>query len=231
MGDVFCHKLLVSWEYTFCPGGRATRCAEHEEDYPMPQPNNSMEVFKLLQKTNCRRCSEPTCLAFAVAVFQGKKQLDECPQLDVDVIERFGGRNKKPTIPEPDQEESMAELKRRITEIDLAKAAQRLGADFCDEALTIKVLGKDFRVDSQGNLSSAIHIHAWVAIPVSQLHPYPRGTRCIGKVVVIQGTRGWKEVVSTLWAAMRNTSQETSGCTYGSFRGHAPDLPGKTRGG
>jgi len=32
--------------------------------------------------------------------------------------------------------------------------------------LTIKILGKDFSVDSKGNLSSDIHIHPWVTIPV-----------------------------------------------------------------
>jgi ArsR family metal-binding transcriptional regulator len=32
-----------------------------------------MEIYKLLNGSNCRECNEKTCLAFAVAVFKGKK--------------------------------------------------------------------------------------------------------------------------------------------------------------
>ncbi len=131
----------------------------------MSQLHNVMEIFKLLDKSNCRLCNEATCLAFAAAVFQGKKQLDECPHLERDIIERFGGRIEKQKI-EQDMDESVERLKRKIATIDLASAAQRLGARFADDKLTLKILGKDFSVDSQGNLSSDIHIHAWLAIPV-----------------------------------------------------------------
>jgi len=125
-----------------------------------------MEIFKLLDKSNCRACMEATCLAFAAAVFTGKKQLDECPHLDSDIIERFGGRTEKRKPIEQDLDKSVEQLKRKITTIDLSSTAQRLGARFSDNKLTIKVLGKDFSVDSMGNLSSDIHIHSWVTIPI-----------------------------------------------------------------
>jgi CO dehydrogenase/acetyl-CoA synthase gamma subunit (corrinoid Fe-S protein) len=57
----------------------------------MDQFKNPMEIFKLLDKSNCRKCNKPTCLAFAAAVFQGQKRLDECPQLDREIIKRHGG--------------------------------------------------------------------------------------------------------------------------------------------
>jgi len=38
----------------------------------MSKFNNTMDVFKLLPKTNCRKCNKPTCLAFAAAVFKGQ---------------------------------------------------------------------------------------------------------------------------------------------------------------
>ena len=40
-----------------------------------------MEIFTLLDKSNCRKCNEKTCLAFAAAVFQGRKDITECPKL------------------------------------------------------------------------------------------------------------------------------------------------------
>jgi Na+-translocating ferredoxin:NAD+ oxidoreductase RNF subunit RnfB len=130
----------------------------------MSQINNAMEIFKLLDKSNCKECNEATCLAFAAAVFQGQKQLDECPNLESDIIKRFGGKNEKRTTLEQDMNESVEQLKRKIATVDLASSAQRLGATFSDDKLTIKILGKDFRVDSKGNLSSDIHIHPWVTV-------------------------------------------------------------------
>ena len=132
----------------------------------MSQLNNPMEIFKLLDRSNCRECREATCLAFAAAVFKGQKQLDECPHLESDIIERFGKKVKQRTPIDQDLDELVAQLKRNITTIDLSLSAQRLEARFSDGRLTIKVLGKDFSVDPEGNLSSDIHIHPWVTIPI-----------------------------------------------------------------
>jgi len=129
------------------------------------QLNNTMEIFKLLDKSNCMKCNEATCLAFAAAVFKGQKKLDECPILESDIIERFEGQTGKRTTIEQGMDESVEKLKRKIASIDLSSSAQRLGAKFSDDKLTIKIFGKDFSVDSKGNLSSDIHIHPWVAIP------------------------------------------------------------------
>jgi ArsR family metal-binding transcriptional regulator len=45
---------------------------------PKPQP---MEVLKLLPKTNCGECGQPTCIVFASLVIQGVKEADDCLQL------------------------------------------------------------------------------------------------------------------------------------------------------
>jgi hypothetical protein len=132
----------------------------------MAQLNNIMEIFKLLDKSNCRKCNEPTCLAFAAAVFKGEKQLDECPNLEREIIERYGVKATNQITLEQKQQESMEQLKRKITTIDLASSTERLGARFSDGKLTIKCLGKDFSVDATGNITTDIHVHAWITIPV-----------------------------------------------------------------
>ncbi|RKY06645.1 MAG: acetyl-CoA decarbonylase/synthase complex subunit gamma, partial [Planctomycetota bacterium] len=38
-----------------------------------------LEIFKLLPKSNCKKCGKPTCLAFAMALAQKKAKLEECP--------------------------------------------------------------------------------------------------------------------------------------------------------
>ena len=151
-----------------------------------------MEIFKLLDKSNCRKCNKPTCLAFAAAVFQGQKRLDECPQLDRQVIERYGtvAVNQIPLAQM--QFESIENLKRKIAKIDLHSSAQRLGAQFSNDKLTIKCLGKDFSVDTTGNISTEIHVHSWIAVPVLTYILAGAGTPVSGKWIPFRELEGGK---------------------------------------
>lgn len=38
-----------------------------------------LDIFKLLPKSNCKKCGMPTCLAFAMQLAQKKAKLDDCP--------------------------------------------------------------------------------------------------------------------------------------------------------
>ncbi|MCX7716402.1 MAG: acetyl-CoA decarbonylase/synthase complex subunit gamma [Endomicrobia bacterium] len=40
-----------------------------------------LEIYKLLPKTNCKKCGFPTCLAFAMALAAKKISLDKCPDV------------------------------------------------------------------------------------------------------------------------------------------------------
>uniref|UniRef100_A0A7C4AK14 Acetyl-CoA decarbonylase/synthase complex subunit gamma n=1 Tax=Thermodesulfovibrio aggregans TaxID=86166 RepID=A0A7C4AK14_9BACT len=44
-----------------------------------------IEIFKLLPKTNCKKCGFPTCLAFAMKVAQGQAQIEDCPEASEEV--------------------------------------------------------------------------------------------------------------------------------------------------
>lgn len=46
-----------------------------------PRP---LDIWALLPQTNCARCGEATCLAFAVALLQQNRTLEECPALQTD---------------------------------------------------------------------------------------------------------------------------------------------------
>jgi hypothetical protein len=158
---------------------------------------NPMELFKLLPKTNCRKCNEPTCLAFAAAVFTGKKQIHECPCLDDDIIGRFSGTGQKPGQAERDMENAWDQLKEKVARIDLKEAARRLNAVFLNGRLTLKTLGKDFGVDSVGNLYSEIHIHPWIAIPILDYVLCASTTPVSGKWVPFRELKGGK-----IWAPL-----------------------------
>jgi len=104
-------------------------------------------------------------MAFAVAVSNGQKQLDECPRLESEIVGQFAGPVAIQTPQVEDPFASIEPLQKRIAEIDLSAAAQRLGATFSDGKLTLKCLGRDFSVDADGNITTAIHVHGWIAIP------------------------------------------------------------------
>lgn len=45
---------------------------------PRPQ---LIEILKLLPKTNCKKCGEPTCMVFAARLAEGAKGIDACEPL------------------------------------------------------------------------------------------------------------------------------------------------------
>ena len=48
-----------------------------------------IEVLKLLPKTNCRKCHEPTCMVFAVRVVEGVKNEEDCPEMTIEYRKRL----------------------------------------------------------------------------------------------------------------------------------------------
>lgn len=159
----------------------------------MSRPKNAMEIFQLLDRSNCRECGEKTCLAFAGAVFMDRKKLDKCPKLAWETIERFSDESENQNTAEPVQDEYLQKLKGEIANLDLAAAAKRVGARFSDDKLTLKVLGKDFSVDAGGNLSTDIHINPWVAIPFLNYILHSKGCPVSGKWVSFRELKHGKE--------------------------------------
>lgn len=132
----------------------------------MPQKSKTpVEIYQLLDKSNCRQCGEKTCLAFASAVYLNQRQLADCPHLPPELAAEAveTDNTRKPFEPGV---EYVKFLRAEVAGLDLAAAAARTGGIFADNQLTLKVLGKDFRIDTAGNLSADIHINPWVAVPV-----------------------------------------------------------------
>ncbi|ACV63804.1 Fe-S cluster domain protein [Desulfofarcimen acetoxidans DSM 771] len=132
----------------------------------MNKINSPLEIYKLLPKSNCKQCQIPTCLAFAGAVIKGQKKLSDCPHLDKDLIERFEGKIEKHKTLEEQQREFMETLKKEVVRIDFPSSADRLGASFSADKLTIKCLNKNFSVDTKGNITSECHVNSWIAVPL-----------------------------------------------------------------
>jgi hypothetical protein len=155
------------------------------------QLKRPMDIFKLLDKSNCRKCNKPSCLAFAAAVFKGEKELEECPSLKKETLDRYGGKVVHQRVSlEKEEEKAVARLKQEVAAMDLSSAADRLGSEFSDGKLTVRCLGKEFSIDGRGNLITDIHVHAWIAVPVLNYILYGTGVPVSGDWVPFRELAG-----------------------------------------
>jgi len=52
-----------------------------EPNYSMAAELKALDIFKLLPGTNCKRCGEPSCLAFAVKLVGRDIEITKCDPL------------------------------------------------------------------------------------------------------------------------------------------------------
>jgi hypothetical protein len=153
----------------------------------------AMDILKLLDRSNCRKCGKPTCLAFAAAVAGGKMQLGDCPKLEGELVERCGPREPGPRSEPGDIEGAVESLTKELATIDLSAAAHRLGASFSGGRLTLKCLGRDFSIDAAGNIFANIHVHPWIMVPVLSYILGGAGVPPDGSWVPFRELKGGKE--------------------------------------
>lgn len=58
------------------------RREEIEPSFDAPPVPQMMEILRLLPRTNCGECGEPTCTVFALRAAEGVKGPENCPKLD-----------------------------------------------------------------------------------------------------------------------------------------------------
>jgi hypothetical protein len=159
----------------------------------MTKFKNAMEVFQFLNKSNCRKCNEATCLAFAAAVFQGNRSLKECPDLSPNITDKYVDQDSSKVTPDQDLDKIVAELQNYIKTINMEKIAKKVGGVFKDGRLTLKILGKDISIDSQGNFYTNIHVHTWITLPVLNYVLHGEGINPTGKWVPLRELKKGKD--------------------------------------
>ncbi len=159
----------------------------------MSEFKNAMEVFKLLDKSNCRKCGETTCLAFASKVFMGQKSLNRCPSLDHAIIEKYNSHVPTSLPVEKELEGLMAELNAKLAICDLAEAARRTGGEFDGEWLTIRIFGKLFSLNNEGRFRTDLHINPWMVLPVLYYVLGCKGESLSGQWIPFRELKGVRE--------------------------------------
>jgi hypothetical protein len=132
-------------------------------------------------------------MAFAAAVFKGEKPLSDCPKIPPDILQQYDTQTGKTADRESEMESRIGALKDAIRELDLGRSAERIGAEFDGKRLTLMVMGKPFRIDSQGGLSTDIHVNPWVMIPILHYVIYCRGVPVSGRWVPFRELPGGRD--------------------------------------
>ena len=147
------------------------------------QIKSPLELYKLLNKSNCRQCLLPSCMAFAVAVIQGGKHLEDCPHLDSCLIKDLQQEVAPRSFLADDQMEIVRELQTKVAALDFGEVARRIHAVEIDGRLAVNCLGKDFLIDKAGQMASACHLIPWVLIPLLNYILYCEGKEPRGEWV------------------------------------------------
>ncbi|MBI5075396.1 MAG: DUF3786 domain-containing protein [Nitrospirae bacterium] len=121
---------------------------------------NAIELYKRLPKKNCGRCSQKTCMPFALSVIKGDADLSECPLLIENEI-----RDLKGSITRADwQEELIQSLRLKIKDVDLSAITGDLGGDYRDGRLFMHCLGREFEIFPGGDIHAQSPITPWIRI-------------------------------------------------------------------
>jgi len=156
----------------------------------MAEMNNPLELYKLLNKSNCKKCMLPSCMAFSVAVIQGRKNIDDCPDLDAQTVEALNGQVVKRKNFEDEQLENLNRLKQEIAKVDFVSVAGKLGAAVHKGRLAINCLGKDFVIDASGGMTSECHNNLWVHFPLLNYIIHGKGRELSGEWVPFNELKG-----------------------------------------
>jgi len=121
------------------------------------------QIYKLLEKSNCRRCGKQTCMAYAAALISGEADIEDCPRLDEKAVETLRDILVVRS-PRDDFYTVIETLRKDVSALDFNKIAEGLGAEVERGRLVITCLGKDFVVNPDGTMESQCHVNLWVEI-------------------------------------------------------------------
>jgi hypothetical protein len=147
----------------------------------MTRPRTTtLDILKHLNKSNCKECGLPTCMAFAAMVSQGQKKITDCPYLSPEIAAQLATEPGDAGAGDFDPEEALAPLKDKIREMDFESSAARLGASVVADRLGIRCLGRVFEVDKSGLLHAMCHTNFWLHVPLLDYAIHCEGARPTG---------------------------------------------------
>ncbi len=100
-----------------------------------------IDILKNTPKTNCGKCSYPTCMAFAASVASGSADIDRCPF----ILEKDKRDHKASINPDESLEPDIAllrELRAKVRKLDLRSCIKGLGGEPSGGSMMLYYLGR-----------------------------------------------------------------------------------------
>ena len=161
--------------------------------FEMAVAKNAMEIFSVLDKSNCRKCGVKTCLAFAGAVYLGDRRIQECPNLNSADIAKFSKETDIQKSPEDNQDKYISALVDEVVKLDFKVAAERIGARENGGVLFVTILGKNFGIRKDTTFATDLHIIPWVVVPLLDYVLKCKGVPVSGDWMSFREIQGGKE--------------------------------------
>ena len=111
---------------------------------------NVLELYRRLPRTNCGKCPQKACMPFAVALAKGDATTEACPGLTEGQRREIVGGSAKGDW----RETVVAGLRTEVAGLAFAEIAPGLGAALREGAMTIRCLGRDYRVAPDGAIDA-----------------------------------------------------------------------------
>ncbi len=124
---------------------------------------NVIELYKRLPRTNCGRCAQKACMAFAVALAKGEAGAESCPALTEEQRRGIVGGSGQGDW----RESVIAGLRGEVAALRFAQVAEGLGAALREGGLTLRCLGREYRVAPDGAIDApgvAGEVAPWMRI-------------------------------------------------------------------
>ncbi|MBI5846936.1 MAG: DUF3786 domain-containing protein [Nitrospirae bacterium] len=109
-------------------------------------------IYKKLQGTNCGKCGEATCMAFAMKVKKAQASLGDCPFIEAGTSGET--QPQQATTGFSNYEQVSADLEKEALKIDFREAAEAVGGEYqsCDnrEVIRLRMLTRDYELHKDG---------------------------------------------------------------------------------
>ncbi|MDH4232261.1 MAG: DUF3786 domain-containing protein [Nitrospirota bacterium] len=114
----------------------------------------------MLPKKNCGECRQGKCMPFALALIKGDAELSECPYLNEDAVDEL----KEKIVHSDWREDLILRLREDVRRIDFREVATQIGADLQNGTLLLKCMGREFAMDSGGEITTKGPVTPWIKI-------------------------------------------------------------------
>lgn len=186
-------------------------------------------VYKKLPGTNCRKCGELTCTAFAIKVTGKKRAITDCPFVSED---GEGASSQMKTVTMDDNYNRVSgELEKEAIQTDFKKVADAIGGDYeCNdgaEIIRIKLINKIYEMRKDGLFENNEYCEdSWTKIIIYDYVRRKGGVPLTGEWIMLGNFRDTASHVKAFQSKAEDKVAETFNERFNELKVRCEELKG-----